>query len=448
LALRAGKQATRHRGIKVRGCNTSDLVQLAVDEAEHYCQLTTRVEEERLVEEQADSPTNPDIPVPRSFIRLEDLNVLVDLNLDGEENGRKQEVDHNWRASKRQNRREKRSGSGLHIKAESYTIPRRVVWTGPHIAENVDRTGPITLDQALALPNMQLVRWDGTTTEYVCVGENDIPLITMGALPSSDAFEEHKRNFDRDVEAAYEKMFGMDESHRRGDYGTERSGVSFGGGQTKPSNLLPRVARNGDIIDELKGKPAVKAVVGYADYLFKANHKPLHTLYHNVNRAIVHQNPTLKTAFGDKSAFAACHFNFHNVVTVPHRDFKNLVFGMCMVYASGDYDYREGGHLILWDLGLVIEFPPGSFIFLPSALLEHSNVCIRDGERRSSMVLFSASGLFRWVHNGGMSDTKFEDRLKLARDEGDKEAAKLLKEWKAYKKELPNLGLHFLHVPK
>ncbi|SJL00827.1 uncharacterized protein ARMOST_04141 [Armillaria ostoyae] len=73
-----------------------------------------------------------------------------------------------------------------------------------------------------------------------------------------------------------------------------------------------------------------------------------------------------------------------------------------------------GGHLVLWDLKLVIEFPPGSCILLPSALLEHSNLPIQDGEHRSSFVMYSAAGLFRWVENDMMSDAEF---LSTAKDE-------------------------------
>ncbi|KAJ7620521.1 hypothetical protein DFH06DRAFT_1010638, partial [Mycena polygramma] len=43
------------------------------------------------------------------------------------------------------------------------------------------------------------------------------------------------------------------------------------------------------------------------------------------------------------------------------------------------FDPNLGGHLILWDLNLVIRFPPGSSIFIPSALLRHSNVSALHG---------------------------------------------------------------------
>lgn len=58
----------------------------------------------------------------------------------------------------------------------------------------------------------------------------------------------------------------------------------------------------------------------------------------------------------------------------------------------------------MWDLGLVIEFPPGATILIPSALLRHSNVPISDNERRYSLTQYTAGAIFRYVYNGFKSD--------------------------------------------
>src|SRR6201996_4263351 len=81
-------------------------------------------------------------------------------------------------------------------------------------------------------------------------------------------------------------------------------------------------------------------------------------------------NPKLRWNF-PRSVFAACTFNFGRAVTIPHLDFANLAWGWCAITALGKFDPDRGGHLILWDLKLVIRFPPGSTIFIPSALLRH-----------------------------------------------------------------------------
>ncbi|KAK0435336.1 uncharacterized protein EV420DRAFT_1653282 [Desarmillaria tabescens] len=78
------------------------------------------------------------------------------------------------------------------------------------------------------------------------------------------------------------------------------------------------------------------------------------------------------------SIFCACTFNFGpKTATFEHTDSGNLPFGWCSVTALGRFNPKQGGHLILWDLKLVIEFPPGSTILFPSAILRHSNTPIR-----------------------------------------------------------------------
>jgi hypothetical protein len=83
--------------------------------------------------------------------------------------------------------------------------------------------------------------------------------------------------------------------------------------------------------------------------------------------------------------------------------------------------------LVLWDLGLVIRFPPGSTILIPSALLTHSNVRISEGEERYSVIQYTSSGLFRWVYNGFMSDKDFMARASPEQKKQRAEEAK--KRW-------------------
>lgn len=62
---------------------------------------------------------------------------------------------------------------------------------------------------------------------------------------------------------------------------------------------------------------------------------------------------------------------------------------------------------MLWELGLIIEFPPGSTIFLPSAAIAHSNTPVAAHETRTSFAQFTAGGLFRWAAHGFQSDEEF-----------------------------------------
>jgi len=54
-----------------------------------------------------------------------------------------------------------------------------------------------------------------------------------------------------------------------------------------------------------------------------------------------------------------------------------------------------GGHLGLWDLGIVVEFPPNSTILIPSSLIVHSNTPIQSDKVRYSIVQYATGHLFR-----------------------------------------------------
>lgn len=104
-----------------------------------------------------------------------------------------------------------------------------------------------------------------------------------------------------------------------------------------------------------------------------------------------------------KRPFKGCPFSTMTlnlgprVRTVPHKDFKNLPFGLCSVTSLGRYDPKKGGRVILWDLKIAVEFPSHSTILIPSAFVEHSNTGIAEGESRMSVTFYNSAGLFRWL---------------------------------------------------
>ena len=102
-----------------------------------------------------------------------------------------------------------------------------------------------------------------------------------------------------------------------------------------------------------------------------------------------------------RSVYPAATYNLGpRTVCLPHVDFANLPFGYCAITAIGDYDYKKGGHIVLWEPKLIIEFPPGTTVLLPSAIVTHFNMPVAEGETRCSFTQYAAGGLFRWVDNG------------------------------------------------
>lgn len=162
--------------------------------------------------------------------------------------------------------------------------------------------------------------------------------------------------------------------------------------------------------------------------------------YYRFTLAEVHRwKPPLPRNFTEKlSVFAAATINFGPfTVTRPHLDFANLAWGWCSITALGNFDPDKGGHLILWDLRLVIRFPPGSTIFIPSAILRHSNVGIQQGEKRFSFTQFTAAGIFRFVYNGFRTEKTIK-RSNLSKAEKARRATDRAERWaegmKMYKK--------------
>lgn len=112
------------------------------------------------------------------------------------------------------------------------------------------------------------------------------------------------------------------------------------------------------------------------------------------------ERPELRRPY-ESSIMPAAAFNLGPAtVCRPHRDSANLLFGICIITALGFFDPVHGGHLVLHELRLVIQFPPGSTVLIPSAFVTHSNTRIRGGETRYSFTQYAAGSLFSYVENG------------------------------------------------
>lgn len=173
-----------------------------------------------------------------------------------------------------------------------------------------------------------------------------------------------------------------------------------------PGNLTHSKPR----LDELRGlveSPCFIRLAGFASSAFATWMPRLHSHYKTCLDAVVQRHRHLRRNFSN-SVWGAAAFNFGpRTVTAKHRDAANLPYGICSITALGDYDYVEGGHIVLWEFGLVVEFPPGSTILIPSAAVAHSNTPIGVDERRGSFTQYSAGGLFRWVDQGFQKKGKY-----------------------------------------
>ncbi|KAJ7668823.1 hypothetical protein B0H14DRAFT_2424732, partial [Mycena olivaceomarginata] len=197
---------------------------------------------------------------------------------------------------------------------------------------------------------------------------------------------------------------------RCGTHPAESSRPSMGGGQEFPTMFFHGVLKTIVLASLLMQKP-FRCIASFANALFQSYAPALHEYYSQTMDRLHEWNPALLRNFpADVSVFAAATFNFGpRTVTFPHLDFANLAWGWCAITALGDFDPDRGGHLILWDLKLIIRFPPGSTILIPSALIRHSNTSIQAHETRFSFTQYTSAGIFRFVDNGFKSDQLVND---------------------------------------
>ncbi|KAJ7195404.1 hypothetical protein B0H12DRAFT_1038716 [Mycena haematopus] len=203
--------------------------------------------------------------------------------------------------------------------------------------------------------------------------------------------------------------------HRRGLFTAMNVGLTYGKGQLHPTWLDNHA--HTDLAARLLAHKDIIRMANFASAAFALWAPRLHDYYVQYNQQLESKLPHLHRPFL-RSVFSCAAFNFGpRVRTFKHRDVCNLPFGWCAIQSLGDFDATKGGHLILWDINLVVEFPAGALILLPSATIAHSNVAVQPHEERISFTQFTAGGLFRYVDNGFRTQDQLatEDPAEFAR---------------------------------
>ncbi|KAI0058304.1 hypothetical protein BV25DRAFT_1811115, partial [Artomyces pyxidatus] len=189
--------------------------------------------------------------------------------------------------------------------------------------------------------------------------------------------------------------------HQRGKYPILHAGYSHGGGPKTPYAIGKKTEVQIGAIARLTSNKALTRIAGFASSAFQMAAPHIFARYEGCLSDIAAANPHLSKPYAN-SIFPTATFNLGpQAVTYPHLDSQNVPYGWCAITALGDFDPVKGGHLYLWELKMVIEFPPGSTILVPSALITHGNTPIQPGETRRSFTLYCAGALMRW-HTYGL----------------------------------------------
>ncbi|KAJ7021116.1 hypothetical protein C8F04DRAFT_1195797 [Mycena alexandri] len=232
-------------------------------------------------------------------------------------------------------------------------------WLGVRVSKKRNMSAHTLDDIHDPVFNMQFLNWDGWACRPIIDRRNRLFALLAGRpAPDSFGYDSYQQAIAEATRLFLFNSVVASGNGRRGPFSAVSVGISYGGGQMRPGVLLNNKT-NTTICAAMLANWAFHRIIGFSNF------------------------------------------------TRLHIDAANLVWGWCCITAFGIFNPDLGGHLILWDLRLVIRFPPGSTIMIPSALLRHSNISIQQGETRYSFTQFSAGGLFRWVENGNRSDKAF-----------------------------------------
>ncbi|KAL0945692.1 hypothetical protein HGRIS_014843 [Hohenbuehelia grisea] len=262
-----------------------------------------------------------------------------------------------------------------------------------------------SLDDLITL-GMRVLPWDGRTP-HMLVDKSRRVFAVLPGRPKSSDWDSVCADVVQRMESAKEQyqLTAEQLSNRRGPFVALATGILFDGGQTRPGNRYHTRA-NREVMQNLTAAWSTQCVLGFGDSATWVYASQLASYYYETLNSLT-QDALYLRRNRENGIYASTTYNFGpNTVCLPHIDFANLAWGWCVITALGCFDPDRGGHIVLWDLGIVIRFPPGSTIIIPSALLKHSNASIVQGEK--SITQYSAGGLFRWVANGHRTDIDFK----------------------------------------
>ncbi|KAK2465171.1 hypothetical protein APHAL10511_002802 [Amanita phalloides] len=284
-------------------------------------------------------------------------------------------------------------------------------WVGRH---NINLPSkPLTLTECVQDYGLTHFPWDGIKTHLLIDREGYVIGVLLGQPYETEQWQAVHMDAFIALRKAASGLSNKDKKleNRRGPFPSIPHGISFGGGQTEPQFLTHSSKSREAMLDSLLMQSLYK---GFANLLAIAGFK----LYGERNYEYVRETVEAIRARRDKSGeplrrpyddqlgvFPCLSVNLGlQSTSFPHMDDGNLAQSWCSITPLGLFNPKKGGHIILWDLGLVIDFPPGSTVLIPSALILHSNTSIQPGETRFSIVQYAAGGLFRWVNNGHMTE--------------------------------------------
>ncbi|KAJ7018028.1 hypothetical protein C8F04DRAFT_1278435 [Mycena alexandri] len=246
----------------------------------------------------------------------------------------------------------------------------------------------------------------GRSPRVVITGDNHKRIVTvLGGFPSDQGFMADVRRATQACDEIAPTVLLSEDEAARGS----SPRVSGGLGLVEGEGRMQAPKGKSIVLDALAfatlfSIPAIQRVAGYATCLMQ--HFALH-VFHSFNNALDayedHYNHRERPVWC--SPFAAATFllgprclNFLD---------NDLTWGWAALTALGTYNPDKGGQIILWDLNLMVHFPPGTTILLPRSLIRYSFVEIAPGETRYCLIQHTPAPVFHFTENGNRTDPQF-----------------------------------------
>ncbi|KAJ2922433.1 hypothetical protein H1R20_g14668, partial [Candolleomyces eurysporus] len=292
------------------------------------------------------------------------------------------------------------------------------------------------------------VKWDGISSQVVTEERSDKIMVVMTGQPNDLSYRECQLRITHKILKVGEAAeFTAEElEHKQASNSAAlNTGIFHGVGTSGPVNLSN--GKRAQLLEDLVKDPDVCRVASFADsrllvhlgakqqlmlalpFFFFQNVSSFKTwsldVYEEVEAKLdrLYKNdPSLHLPF-DCCVLPCAAFNFGpQVCCKGHRDPSNLPHLWCAITALGDFNSEKGGHLVIEELGIFIQFPAGATILIPSTLLTHRNTPVGSGEVRLSFTVFCPGGLLCWVDNDFQTQDslhkkvgkkEFQERMKL-----------------------------------
>nr|GAT49513.1 predicted protein [Mycena chlorophos] len=291
----------------------------------------------------------------------------------------------------------------------------------------------------------RLIKWNGIDVVYIVDRDGFIIASLAGAPASKNKDGKWVMSPDwvqccKDLIALLDKVRKQlgDKigNNRRGNFAVIRGGYTYGPGCVEPTSVV-EPKEQWAVWEMLCKSTPVRRIAGFQISAFKAFGPKIVELYQDVLGRLLQKFPHLHQNFDfNKSFMPAMSINLgEQTVAALHADGLNLGPGGCgitrcwegygrleqkedCITNAGKFDPTKGGHIYLVECKLVIQFPSGSTIIIPSALIHHGNTPIQSTETRYSLTQYAAGGLFRYVAYGFRSAqqmaTKFaKEKVKI-----------------------------------